>query len=224
MPCRRGNLKQKISIKQNANSKCEGINFMIYSGLRTYEDYQPTIYPPWQRAPPAANHLPSLAEGATGSQPVTLPGRGHHRQPTIYPPRQRAPPAANQLPSPAEGATSSQPVTLPGRGRHQQPTIYPPWQRAQPAANHLPSLAEGATGSQPFTLPGRGRHRQPTAIDPTLDLCTRYPLQLGGLRQCGIRSLPNTCTHDQDWESIPRPSDLVQCPIHWPHSPSTPRL
>ena len=27
---------------------------------------------------------------------------------------------------------------------------------------------------------------QPATIDPTMDLCTRYPLRLGGLRQCGI--------------------------------------
>ena len=49
---------------------------------------------------------------------------------------------------------------------------------------------------------------QPATIDPTLDLCTRYPLRLGGLRQCGIRSLPNTSTHGQHWESNSRPSDL----------------
>ena len=49
---------------------------------------------------------------------------------------------------------------------------------------------------------------QPTTIDPTLDLCTRYPSRLGGSRQCGIRSLPDTSTHGQHWESNPRPSDL----------------
>ena len=32
--------------------------------------------------------------------------------------------------------------------------------------------------------------QQPARIDPTLDLCTRYPLQLGGLAQCEIGSLP----------------------------------
>ena len=47
-----------------------------------------------------------------------------------------------------------------------------------------------------------------TIFDPTLDLCTRYPLLLGGPRQCGIRSLPNTSTHGQHWESNPRPSVL----------------
>ena len=45
-------------------------------------------------------------------------------------------------------------------------------------------------------------------LDSTLDLCTRYPLRLGGLRQCGIQSLPDTSTHDQHWELNPRPSDL----------------
>ena len=31
---------------------------------------------------------------------------------------------------------------------------------------------------------------------------------LGGPRQCGIRSLPDTSTHGQPWESNERPSDL----------------
>ena len=39
-------------------------------------------------------------------------------------------------------------------------------------------------------------------------ICTSYPLWLGGPRQCGIQSLPNTSTHDQNWEWNPRPSDL----------------
>ena len=34
--------------------------------------------------------------------------------------------------------------------------------------------------------------QQLATIDPTLDLYTRYPLQLGGPRQCEMRSLPNT--------------------------------
>ena len=42
-------------------------------------------------------------------------------------------------------------------------------------------------------------------IDPTLGLCTRYPLQLGGQRQCEIRSLPDTSAHDKQWESNPSP-------------------
>ena len=37
---------------------------------------------------------------------------------------------------------------------------------------------------------------------------TRYPSLLGEQRQYGMRSLPNTSTHDQQWESNPRPSDL----------------
>ena len=46
------------------------------------------------------------------------------------------------------------------------------------------------TCSSDFYLPpGSGRLRQPATIDPTLDLCTRYPLRLGGPRQCGIQSL-----------------------------------
>ena len=49
---------------------------------------------------------------------------------------------------------------------------------------------------------------QPATIDPTLDLCARYPLRLGGPRQCRMRILPNTSTHGQHWESTPRPSDL----------------
>ena len=48
---------------------------------------------------------------------------------------------------------------------------------------------------------------QPATIDPSLDQCTRYPLRLGGPRQCGIRSLPDTSKHGQQ-ESIPRPFDL----------------
>ena len=49
---------------------------------------------------------------------------------------------------------------------------------------------------------------QPAIIDPTLDLCTRYPLRLGGPRQYGMWSLPDTSNHDQCWESNPRPSVL----------------
>ena len=63
--------------------------------------------------------------------------------------------------------------------------------------------------STDFTFPlARWAPMQPATIDPTLDLCTRYPLWLGGPRQCGIRSLPDTSTHGQHWESNPRPSDL----------------
>ena len=40
---------------------------------------------------------------------------------------------------------------------------------------------------------------QHATIGPTLDLCTRYPLWLGGLRQCRMQIL---------LESNPTPSDL----------------
>ena len=59
-------------------------------------------------------------------------------------------------------------------------------------------------------------------IDPTLDLCTRYPLRLGGPRQYRIQSLPDTSTHGQHWESNPRPSDLEYNSLStWPHAPTT---
>ena len=78
------------------------------------------------------------------------------------------------------------------------------------------------TCSSDFTFPpGSGRPRQPATIDPTLDLCIRYPLRLGGPRQCGIRSLPNTSTHGQHWESNPRPSGLEFNTLSsWSHAPS----
>ena len=57
-------------------------------------------------------------------------------------------------------------------------------------------------------LPFRRVPMQPPTIDPTLDLCTRYPLQLGGMD-----SLPDTSaylymtntrnrTHDQSWDNF----------------------
>ena len=62
---------------------------------------------------------------------------------------------------------------------------------------------------------------QPAAIDPTLDLCTRYPLRLGGHRQYGIHSLPDTSTDGQHWELNPRPSDLESNALSTrPHAPS----
>ena len=71
-----------------------------------------------------------------------------------------------------------------------------------------------------YLPPCSGRLRQPATIDPTLDLCTRYPLRLGGPRQCGIWSLPDTSTHGQHWESNPRPSDLESNALStWPHAP-----
>ena len=62
---------------------------------------------------------------------------------------------------------------------------------------------------------------QPATIDPTLDLCIRYPLRLGGPRQCGIRSLPDTSTHSHHWESNPRPCDLEFNALSTaPHAPT----
>ena len=62
---------------------------------------------------------------------------------------------------------------------------------------------------------------QPATIDLTLDLCARYPLRLGGPRKCGIRSLPDTSTHGQHWESNPRPSDLESNALTTgPHAPN----
>ena len=61
---------------------------------------------------------------------------------------------------------------------------------------------------------------QPATIDPTLDLCTRYPLRLGGPRQRGIRSLPDTSAQCQPWESNPRLSDLESNALSTgPHAP-----
>ena len=38
-----------------------------------------------------------------------------------------------------------------------------------------------------FTLPlARWAPMKPATINPTLDLCTRYPLRLGGPWQCGL--------------------------------------
>ena len=72
-----------------------------------------------------------------------------------------------------------------------------------------------------YLPPGSGRLRQPATVYPTLDLCTRYPLRLGGPRQCGIRSLPDTSTYGQHWESNPRPSDLGSNALStWPHAPT----
>ena len=62
---------------------------------------------------------------------------------------------------------------------------------------------------------------QSGTIDPTLDLCTRYPLRLGGPMQCGTQTFPDTATHEQHWESNPRPSDLgVQHPIYMASTPT----
>ena len=55
----------------------------------------------------------------------------------------------------------------------------------------------------------------PTTIATTLDLCTMFPLRLGGPRQCGIQSLPDTSTHGQHLKSNPRPSTALST---WPHA------
>ena len=80
------------------------------------------------------------------------------------------------------------------------------------------------TRSTDFTFPlSRWAPMQPATIDPTLDLCTRYPLRLGGPRQCGMRSLPDTYTHGLLWESNPRPSDLESSALSIvPHAPKVP--
>ena len=76
-------------------------------------------------------------------------------------------------------------------------------------ASCLESRLHDNACSTDFTFPlARWVPKQPATIDTTLDLCTRYPLWLGGLRQYGIRSLPDTSTHGQDWESNRRPSNL----------------
>ena len=63
------------------------------------------------------------------------------------------------------------------------------------------------TRSSDFTPLAVGA-QQPATIDPTLDLCPRYPLWLGGPRQCAIRSFPGTSTRGQHWKSNPRSLDL----------------
>ena len=47
-------------------------------------------------------------------------------------------------------------------------------------------------------------------VNPTLDLCTRYPLPLGGQRYCGFKACPRPCP--ALWES--NPWTLVQCHNH----------
>ena len=42
----------------------------------------------------------------------------------------------------------------------------------------------------------------------TLLILNRYPLLLGGQGQCGMRSLPDTSTHDRQWGSNTNPLDL----------------
>ena len=42
------------------------------------------------------------------------------------------------------------------------------------------------------------------AVDPTLDLCTRYPLMLGGQRQCGFKACPRLLTWPAQQELGPQ--------------------
>ena len=49
---------------------------------------------------------------------------------------------------------------------------------------------------------------------------TWYPSVLGGQRQYGMRSLPNTFIHDHQQESNPRPSGIEFYALStWPHAP-----
>ena len=53
----------------------------------------------------------------------------------------------------------------------------------------LESRLHDNTCSTDFTFPlAKWAPMQPATVDSTLDLCTRYPLRLGGPRQCGIQS------------------------------------
>ena len=45
---------------------------------------------------------------------------------------------------------------------------------------------------------------------------TRYPSLLGGQRQHGMRSLPDTSTHDHQRESNPTPDHLILSPMPYP--------
>ena len=44
----------------------------------------------------------------------------------------------------------------------------------------------------------------PATIDPTLNLCTRYPLLLGGQRQCGFKACPRLLQMTSDAGIEPR--------------------
>ena len=72
----------------------------------------------------------------------------------------------------------------------------------------LESRLHDNTCSANFTFPlATWAAVQAATIDPTSDLCTRYPLRLAWVRQCGIQSLPDTSTYGQHWDSNPRPSN-----------------
>ena len=49
---------------------------------------------------------------------------------------------------------------------------------------------------------------QPASANPSLDLCTRYPLQLSGSRQCEMQPYPIFMLVTDFKESNPRPIDL----------------
>ena len=61
-----------------------------------------------------------------------------------------------------------------------------------------------------------GTQQPATILIQTLALCTRYPVRLGGPRQCGIWSLPDISTHGQHepqtfWSWGQRPIHLATC-------------
>ena len=75
-----------------------------------------------------------------------------------------------------------------------------------------------------FTCPlARWTSMLPATIGPTLDLCTRYPLRLGGPRQCGIKSclalphMTNVGNWTPDFE-ISSPTPRTNTLFTWPHA------
>ena len=87
-----------------------------------------------------------------------------------------------------------------------------------------PRLHDNACSTD-FTFPlARWAPMQPASIDPTLDLFIRYPLWLGGPRQCRIQSLPATFAHGQHCESNSRPFDLESTALSTgPNAPTWPK-
>ena len=110
-------------------------------------------------------------------------------------------------------------IIVPKLMGHKYLWVY--WVKVKCKGSCLESRLHDNACSTDFTFPlARWTPMQPATIDPTLDLCTRYPLRLGGPRQCGIRSLPNTSTHGQHWKSSPIPSDLESNALSTrPHAP-----
>ena len=80
--------------------------------------------------------------------------------------------------------------------------------KGQSKGVHFKGLLIHEDNQQTIYFPWQRHVGQPATIHLTLDLCTRYPSQLGGLRQCGIRSLADNSTHNQYLKLNPRPSDL----------------